>query len=55
MQALINVGLMLHRMREKNLNGFSHAAAYCHTNAKNLDNLSQGELPRMDALQLFCK
>jgi hypothetical protein len=55
MQAIVNVGLLLRRIREKNLNGFSQAAAYCQTSAKNFHKLSRGELPRLDALQRICK
>lgn len=55
MQAIVNVGLLLRRIREKNLNGFSQAAAYCQTSAKNFHKLTRGELPRLDALQRICK
>jgi hypothetical protein len=55
MQAIINVGVLLRRIREKNLKGFSHAAIHCRTSAKNFHKLSRGELPRLDALQRICK
>jgi len=55
MQAIVNVGLLLRRIRERNLNGFSHAAAYCQTSAKNFHRLTRGEIPRLDALQRICK
>lgn len=55
MQAIVNVGLLLRRIREKNLRGFSQAAAYCRTSAKNFHKLTRGEIPRLDALQRICK
>ena len=54
-KSYINVGLLLRRMREKNLVGFSQAAAYCQTSSKNFHKLSRGELPRLDALQRICR
>ena len=55
MNCIINVGFLLRRIREKNLAGFSQAAAYCQTSSKNFHKLSRGELPRLDALQRICK
>lgn len=55
MHCIINVGLLLRRIREKNLVGFSQAAAYCQTSSKKFHKLSRGELPRLDALQRICK
>ena len=55
MNVIVNIGLVFRRIREKNLHGFSHAAAYCKTSAKNFHKLSRGELPRLDALQRICK
>jgi hypothetical protein len=54
MNVIINVGLLLRRIREKNLHGFSDAAAHCKTSAKNFHKLARGELPRLDALQRIC-
>lgn len=55
MNVIVNFPLLLRRIREKNLAGFSHAAAYCQTSAKNFHKLARGELPRLDALQRICK
>ena len=55
MNVIVNVGLLLRRIREKNLAGFSQAAAYCQTSSKNFHKLSRGELPRLDALQRICR
>lgn len=55
MQAIVNVGLLLRRIRAKNLNGFSQAAAICCTSPKNFHKLTRGEIPRLDALQRICK
>lgn len=55
MQAIINVGLLLSRIRQKNLKGFSAAAADCRTSPKNFEKLLRGELPRLDALQRICR
>jgi hypothetical protein len=55
MHAIINVSLMLRRIREKNFRGLSDAAANCRTSIKNFHKLARGELPRLDALQRICK
>ena len=55
MNVIVNFGLMLRRMREKNLVGFSQAAAYCQTSSNNFKKLARGELPRLDALQRICR
>jgi len=55
MNAIINYGLVLRKIREKNCHGFSDAAAICRTSPKNFVKLSKGELPRLDALQRICR
>jgi hypothetical protein len=55
MQAIVNIGLVLQRIREKGCHGFSDAAAICRTSPKNFVKLSRGELPRLDALQRICR
>jgi DNA-binding Xre family transcriptional regulator len=55
MNAIINVSLILQRIREKNLTGLSDAAAHCGTSIKNFHKLARGELPRLDALQRICR
>ncbi len=42
-------------MSEKNLRGFSDAAAHCRTSAGNFRKLASGEMPRFDALQRICR
>jgi hypothetical protein len=53
--ALINIGLVLQKIREKGCHGFSDAAAICRTSPKNFQKLLKGELPRLDALGRICK
>lgn len=55
MHAIVNIGLVLQKIREKGLHGFSDAAAFCRTSPKNFVRLSKGELPRLDALQRICR
>jgi DNA-binding Xre family transcriptional regulator len=55
MKAIINIGLLLQKIREKNCHGFSDASALCRTSPKNFVKLSKGELPRLDALQRICR
>jgi hypothetical protein len=55
MKAIVNIGLVLQRIREKGCSGFSDAAALCRTNPNNFKKLSRGELPRLDALQRICR
>jgi hypothetical protein len=55
MHVIVNIGLLLRRMRERNLPGFSQAAAYCQTSSNNFKKLTRGELPRLDALQRICR
>lgn len=55
MNAIINYGLVLRKIREKGCNGFSDAAAICRTSPNNFRKLSRGELPRLDALQRICR
>lgn len=55
MNAIVNVGLLLAKIREKNCNGFSEAAAICHTSPKNFHKLANGEIPRLDALGRICR
>jgi hypothetical protein len=54
MNAIVNIGLVLQRIREKNCTGFSDAAALCRTSPNNFKRLARGELPRLDALQRIC-
>jgi hypothetical protein len=55
MKAIINIGLVLQRIREKNCAGFSDAAALCRTSPNNFKKLTKGEIPRLDALQRICR
>jgi hypothetical protein len=55
MNAIVNIGLVLQRIREKGCHGVSDAAALCGTSPKNFVKLSRGELPRLDALQRICR
>ena len=55
MQAIVNIGLVLQRIRDKGLHGFADAAAICKTSPKNFQKLVKGELPRLDALQRICR
>jgi hypothetical protein len=55
MNAIINIGLVLQRIREKNCSGFGDAAALCRTSPNNFKKLARGELPRLDALQRICR
>jgi hypothetical protein len=55
MNAIINIGLLLQKIREKGCHGFSEAAAICRTSPKNFHKLSKGEIPRLDALQRICR
>ena len=54
MNAIVNVGLLLTRIREKGCNGFGEAAALCHTSPANFKKLARGEIPRLDALGRIC-
>ena len=54
-QVIVNLGLLLRRIRERNWTGFSQAAVFCQTSIKNFHKLSHGELPRLDALQRICR
>ena len=55
MKALVNIGLLLQRIREKGCHGFSDAAAICRTSPNNFKKLAKGEIPRLDALQRVCR
>lgn len=55
MNALVNIGLVLQRIREKNCAGFGDAAALCRTSPNNFKKLAKGELPRLDVLQRICR
>lgn len=55
MNALVNIGLVLQRIREKNCAGFGDAAALCRTSPNNCKKLAKGELPRLDVLQRICR
>ena len=55
MNAIVNIGLVLQRIREKNCAGFGDAAALCRTSPNNFKKLAKGELPRLDALQRICR
>jgi hypothetical protein len=55
MNAIVNIGLLLAKIREKGCTGFSDAAAICRTSPKNFNKLSRGEIPRLDALQRICR
>ena len=55
MNAIVNYGLLLRKIRERGCHGFSDAAAICRTSPKNFVKLSRGELPRLDALQRICR
>jgi hypothetical protein len=55
MNAIINIGLVLQKIREKGCHGFSDASALCRTSPKNFQKLAKGELPRLDALQRICR
>ena len=55
MQAIINIGLLLQKIREKGCHGWNDASALCRTSPKNFVKLSKGELPRLDALQRICR
>lgn len=55
MNAIVNIGLVLQRIREKKCTGFGDAAALCRTSPNNFKKLAKGELPRLDALQRICR
>jgi hypothetical protein len=55
MNVIVNIGLVLQRIREKGCHGFGDAAAICRTSPKNFQKLSRGELPRLDAVQRICR
>jgi hypothetical protein len=55
MNAIVNIGLLLQRIREKGCHGFSDAAAICRTSPNNFKKLAKGEIPRLDALQRVCR
>jgi hypothetical protein len=55
MNAIVNVGLLLSKIREKGCTGFAEAAAVCRTSPNNFKRLSRGEIPRLDALQRICR
>jgi hypothetical protein len=55
MNAIVNIGLVLQKIRERGCHGFSDAASICRTSPKNFVKLSRGELPRLDALQRICR
>jgi hypothetical protein len=42
MNALVNIGLVLQRIREKNCAGFGDAAALCRTSPNNFKKLAKG-------------
>jgi len=52
---IVNIGLLMQRIREKGYHGFSDAAAHCRTSSKNFQKLAHGEIPRLDALQRICR
>lgn len=54
LQVIVNLGLMLKRIRDKGCHGFADAAALCRTSPKNFQKLARGELPRLDAVQRIC-
>ena len=55
MNAIINYGLLLSKIREHGCNGFSDAAALAKTSPANFKKLSRGQIPRLDALQRICR
>ena len=55
MQAIVNIWLVLQKIREKGCSGFGEAAAICRTSPNNFKKLARGELPRLDALQRICR
>ena len=55
MNAIVNIGLVLQKIRERGCHGFSDASALCRTSPKNFQKLAKGELPRLDALQRICR
>ena len=55
MNAIVNIGLVLQKIREKGCHGFNDASALCRSSPKNFQKLSRGELPRLDALQRICR
>ena len=55
LRVIVNLGLLLRRIREQNWTGFSQAAVHCQTSIKNFHKLARGELPRLDALQRICR
>ena len=54
LQVIVNLGLLLQRIRDKGCHGFADAAALCRTSPKNFQKLARGELPRLDAVQRIC-
>jgi hypothetical protein len=54
LKVIINVGLLLQRVRESGCHGFADAAALCRTSPKNFQKLARGQLPRLDAMQRIC-
>jgi hypothetical protein len=55
MNAIVNVGLLLAKIRERGCSGFGEAAAICRTSPKNFHRLMRGEIPRLDAVQRICR
>jgi len=55
MNVIVNIGLLLERIRAKGCHGFTDAAAICRTSPKNFQKLARGELPRLDAVQRICQ
>lgn len=54
LKVIVNLGLLLQRIRDKGCHGFADAAALCRTSPKNFQKLARGELPRLDAVQRIC-
>jgi hypothetical protein len=55
MNAIINIGLLLEAIHRRGWSGFAEASAHCKTSPKNFIKLTQGEIPRLDALQRICR
>jgi transcriptional regulator with XRE-family HTH domain len=54
MNAIINIGLLLAAIQKKGWSGFQQAAAHCHVSVETLNKISQGQIPRLDALFRIC-
>ena len=55
LNCIVNVGLLLQKIRERGCHGVNDASALCRTSPKNFSKLLHGEIPRLDSLQRICR